>query len=133
MSNTLKPDPRSPHARLDERILVPGLAVKVSDLVAAFEARYPSDSAAECLTCGHRYTVTSRTCPTLTVVVPLLNRRRHEDPSVVPDWVRIALRGAKSARTPNSRSVDPPGAGELFDSTPYRRPKPSRRTKKPTA
>jgi hypothetical protein len=125
---------RSPHARLDQRILDPGIKVTVWDLAAAFADHYPAEKDTACKSCGHRYD-DSRICPTLAVVVPLLKRRRHEDFSAVPEWVREVLQSLKPVRIPEARSAEPPEPEGLFDGAPYSRPKikASRRTKRPPA
>lgn len=123
----------SPHAPLDRRILAPGLKIKLSDLVGAFIEHYSPTPQPACSACGHRYTEAKPACPTMAVVLPLLKRRRHEDPGALPEWVRKALHGIKAPPAWTPRSPKPPETLGLFDEAPYLRAKASRRKSKPTA
>jgi len=67
---------------LDSRLLSVGMDVTVTVLVAVFIDHFRGVSTVvTCPGCGHVYGADERDCPTITVVRPLLAKRRHEDPT----------------------------------------------------
>src|SRR5690606_8054902 len=107
-------------ARLDQRVLAPGLRVTVADLVAVFIDHYrPDEAMTACTACGHAYTPTAPARPSMAVVGPLLTRRRHEAPAAVPERVRQVLKSYKSPAPRRALSVVLADV-ELLDSAPYR-------------
>lgn len=102
-------------ATIDRRILAPGLRVTVADLVAVFVDHYrPDDAMTACTACRHRYSAAEPMCPSMALAVPLLGRRRHEDPSAMPEWVRQALKEIK-VQAPRRPAPAPVADAELFD------------------
>jgi len=67
-------------AILDPRLTTAGLFITVAELVAVWADHCPANIPvpARCTGCGHLYTAADPSCPTTSVVRPLLRRRRHE-------------------------------------------------------
>jgi DNA-binding Lrp family transcriptional regulator len=108
---------RTDRGALDRRIVQAGMGVTVATLVEVFADHHPGVPAASiCPGCGFRYPDGVIDCPTLTVVRPLLYRRRTEDTRAIgrlsPDQIadlhgRSYARNRRAAARQAARPCDP--------------------------
>ena len=110
---------------IDPRILRPGMHVTVSILVDVYQDHYRGD-ASVCPGCGHWFPKGDTSdCSTMTVVRPLLRRRRLEDREaaarLTPEQVKDLNRITRTPKTNRRTAVRPAPEPELFDTAPYRR------------